>query len=750
MNRIGVYEIVGELGRGGMGVVYLARQPSLDRLVAIKVLAVDDAAMAERLENEARRLADLRHPNIVTVIDVGREEGQPYFVMTYCGGGTLAGVLERDGRLSAGQTAGVLASVAEALAEVHGHGLVHRDVKPSNVLLSEGGQPYLGDLGIAVDSGVDHPTTTGAVLGTIGYTAPEIIEGGKVTPAADVFGLGVLGYQLLVGEQPYRGAHIAAVMDAVRAGRRRSLPEAAVDAPPALCELIEQALSTAPGDRPSDLEAWARALRDAARPEPLTPVAQPEVTGATVHSGRPGMVASSPVLPSPPPSAAERARAGRSHRSPVLLVAGAVAAVVLLVAGVVLFGRSADTPELAATSHRAAAVQRTLPVRQGSDGVTVTERWTLRGGTLRSDVVAENTSTTEVASQLDVIVPKDVAATVGDVSWGTDPTSIVQDDPIVRYCLTLAPGATWRVSWSVAGLDDADAAAVDRWTSAWEQQLRAHVADPGGDPCPGATPTEVTLTQAPAADAAELAGGADLGSASGSAGGATTGGLAPTGAVAPSESGGTGAAGGSASGGSAAPTTTSTTEPNAAPSPSGGGTSTATPSPTPSPSSDPPPTQTPTPTPEPDQTSTATQTPSPKPDSCNGGDFSGNAYDGSCGNAPPTASDDTGSSIGFGANESGTKCWSPLVVNPLSNDTDREGSGLSAVWAGNARDSAGGQLQLGGSVVVSFNSSGNPKICMTRSYATGKSWIKIDYRARDTGGAESNVATITIPVFVRT
>jgi hypothetical protein len=784
MTHIGGYEIIGELGRGGMGVVFLARQPSLDRLVAIKLLAIDDPALAERLEQEARRLADLRHPNIVTVIDVGREQGQPFYVMTYCGGGTLSAVLERDGRLRPGQASGVLASMAEALAEVHERGLVHRDVKPSNVLLSEGGQPYLGDLGIAIDSGADRPTTTGAVLGTIGYTAPEIIEGGKVTPAADVFGLGVLAYQLVAGEQPYRGAHIAAVMDAVRAGRRRPLIEAAPDAPPELCALIESAMATDPAERPSDLKAWARQLHDAARPEPIEAVGAPEVTGVTVFSDRrPASL--------PEPDTGKESAPGTSKRRLLVLCAVLIALVALVGGAVAVQGgdelASGDEGPIGAEGP----FQRDLAIRQSADGVVVAERWTLEDGTLGSQVVAKNSSDSERPYQLDVIVPKEVAESVDDVRWGSDYTSVVQADPIVRYCLTLAPGQQRQLTWSVSGLDDAGESDLAAWAAAWEEDLRAHVGAAGGEPCPGTTPPEEVVTEVPEAGGeAELAGAVDFGATpnfAGASGATTTGGDG-------------GGSGGSTAGGGSGVTTggENTSDAGGSTSPSGGGETVPDPPPAPATTTTPSTTR-PAPTadncpggdysgsrydgscgtrpadncPGGDWTGNAydgscgTRPADNCPggdwtgnaydgscgtrpvDSCNGGDYSGSPYDGSCGNAPPVANNDTSASIGFGPNESGTKCWSPLVVNPLGNDSDREGSGLTAIWAGNARDSSGGQLALGGSVVQTFNSSGNPKICMTRSYATGKNWIKIDYRARDTGGAESNVATITIPVFVQ-
>ena len=166
------YEVLEEIGRGGMGVVYLARQQSLDRLVALKFLPFADQALAQRLQREASALADIQHPNIVPIFSVGQHNGSPYYAMAYCPGGSLADVGRANGTLTTGQVCGLLAPVADALSALHRRGMVHRDVKPSNVLLSADGQPFLSDFGLVLGAASSRSTASAQMLGTLGYSAP--------------------------------------------------------------------------------------------------------------------------------------------------------------------------------------------------------------------------------------------------------------------------------------------------------------------------------------------------------------------------------------------------------------------------------------------------------------------------------------------------------------------------------------------------------------------------------------------------
>ncbi len=202
------YEVLGELGRGGMGVVYKARQASLQRTVALKMTLSGPATGADdlqRFRTEAEATAALRHPNIVSVHEVGEVDGRPYFSMDLIDGMSLAQRLAA-GPLPGKVAAGHLVKLARAIQHAHDHNILHRDLKPSNVLLDASDQPYVTDFGLAKRLDRDTlRTQTGAVLGTPSYMAPEQASGDKrLTPAVDVYGLGALLYEALTGRPPFR------------------------------------------------------------------------------------------------------------------------------------------------------------------------------------------------------------------------------------------------------------------------------------------------------------------------------------------------------------------------------------------------------------------------------------------------------------------------------------------------------------------------------------------------------------------
>jgi serine/threonine-protein kinase len=283
------YRIDSRIGRGGMGVVYRAHHLSLARVAALKVIQPDLAGSSgfrERFSREARVAAALAHPNIVTVYDAGEVDGTLYLAMQYIEGMDLARMLAQDGRLKPYRAIDVCRQVGDALDAAHARGLIHRDVKPANVLI-EGRNAYLTDFGLTKRLGGTQVTLTGDVVGTIHYVAPEQIEGREITPRSDIYSLGCVLYHCLTGHMPYERetdvAVIYAHLSEAPPRPSRALPEL----PDGFDDVIAKALDKNPERRYqtcSELMSAARAVVESAGPlsETLTPrrssvIAPPEL-----------------------------------------------------------------------------------------------------------------------------------------------------------------------------------------------------------------------------------------------------------------------------------------------------------------------------------------------------------------------------------------------------------------------------------------------------------------------------------------
>ncbi len=284
--RLASYTLLEPIGHGGMAVVYRARQESLDRTVAVKVLSENLAASTEfmeRFRREARTAASMRHPNVITVHDFGEDDrGVPYLVLEYIGGPTLADLM--DVGLDDQRIPDLLDQIAAGLDYAHARGVIHRDIKPGNVLMTEDGRAVLADFGLAWLLEGAHLTLTGGVIGTPEYMSPEQAAGNPIDHRCDVYALGVVLYEMLVGDRPFVAETPIGVLLMHLQDEAPSLLEARPDLPVPVAEVLEKALVKDPNERYSSAGELARAFRAAftgvqarmvAEPLPLVEAEQP-------------------------------------------------------------------------------------------------------------------------------------------------------------------------------------------------------------------------------------------------------------------------------------------------------------------------------------------------------------------------------------------------------------------------------------------------------------------------------------------
>ena len=366
-SNAGPYRIVEPLGRGGMASVYRAFEPALDRYVALKVLPrefLHDPGFAERFQREAKALAKLEHPNIVPIYnyDIDRAEGIPWMAMRLVGGGSLSQLLKGERhRLPFARAVEILRGVADALDYAHGKGIVHRDVKPQNVLLDENGRVYLADFGIAkILEASGGLTATGMITGTPQYMAPEQATGPKVGPPADVYALGIVAYEMLTGHVPFSADTPVAVL---MKHMQDPLPLPPPDTvPEPLLRAILKCTAKRPEDRWPGAGAFVAALEAGleARTLPETgdapTVALPPPSRPTVVSARTAVPATTALEPTGRRRGLGAGALVGLGGAGVLVLAGAIGVAIL-----VLRGAGSTTPPASPPPEPAAVPDRPAP-----------------------------------------------------------------------------------------------------------------------------------------------------------------------------------------------------------------------------------------------------------------------------------------------------------------------------------------------------------------------------------------------------
>ena len=264
LETIGRYEVIDRVGHGGMGVVYQARDPHIGRLVAVKLLNVSDEGVYERFLQEARSAGQLKHRNIVTIYDYGEFESTPFIVMEFIEGTTLGELIRTDRTLSLPRKLELIGDLAAGLDYAHNKGVVHRDVKPANVMIDREGVLKILDFGLARvgESGL---TQFGSMMGTPNYMSPEQIQGRPVDRRSDIFAVGLLFYELLSCRQAFPGASIHQVLYAITQADPITLSELCPGLDPDLVAIVNKAIEKERGPPISNARRVWRRCRSGAR-----------------------------------------------------------------------------------------------------------------------------------------------------------------------------------------------------------------------------------------------------------------------------------------------------------------------------------------------------------------------------------------------------------------------------------------------------------------------------------------------------
>jgi hypothetical protein len=440
--KIGRYDIIELVGRGGMGVLYRARDRMLERDVALKMMHVDfsvDATARERFEREAKAVARLQHRNVVTIHELGAADGSPYIVMEFLGGQDLDVRLRDGAPMSLAEKLDVAIQLCEGLGYAHEQGIVHRDIKPGNVRVLEDGTVKILDFGIAKFA-VNSVTQSGSILGTPSYMAPEQVMGQPVDGRADLFSAGVLLYELLSGKKPFVGEAPTAVVYQIMHVEPAPIHDVAPELPEALNEIVARSLMKNPNERYARASEMASDLQMVKMMLDLPLNNGGDGTGAPGSSGNTGKLHATLIREktggpaaaalnqrmrgsavAAVADAAPRASTEDHSRKSLVWIGGAIALVVVAIGGYAAFGtRSpAARPAAETADARTAGADAAGP----ASGAAAVEGTLLVRSTPASAAIAIDGADTGKVTPAAVAVPVDGEHVIGLSLAGYDPVS---------------------------------------------------------------------------------------------------------------------------------------------------------------------------------------------------------------------------------------------------------------------------------------------------------------------------------------
>jgi serine/threonine-protein kinase len=349
LERLGRYEIIKELGRGGMGIVLMGRDPHLERMVALKIIKLDDSGdgmghkeLLERFYIEARAAGKINHPNIVTVYDVGEVDGKKFIAMEFVEGRTLAGIISEEGPLPISRSARFIHQIADGLAFAHERGIVHRDIKPGNILVTVDDKVKISDFGLARLQSSGSVTQTGHAVGSPSYMSPEQVQGMAVDGRSDMFSLGVLFYELLTQRRPFEGESLTTVIFKIIKDTPLAPSQLNKAVPPAMDEIIARMTAKDPNLRYPSCADVAKAMLPFIADQSSFPLTSSDAV-KTVSFSKKDVAVANARTQTPPRS---RKAAGKPIGA---LIAGLVLFVAAIVGGIILLkpGAAPEKPESA-------------------------------------------------------------------------------------------------------------------------------------------------------------------------------------------------------------------------------------------------------------------------------------------------------------------------------------------------------------------------------------------------------------------